>query len=69
LAAAGLQALEYLESGRKPSQSWSRDQAALLQQLDPTQAEPQKRIPPPAELLIMIIPGVRKLIAAANQIQ
>jgi hexosaminidase len=70
LAAAGLQALEHLESGRKPSESWSRDQAALLQRVDPTQAETQTRIqPPPAELLIMIIPGVRKLIAAASQIQ
>ncbi len=70
LAAAGLQALEHLESGRKPSESWSRDQASLLQRVDPTQAETQRRIqPPPAELLIMIIPGVRKLIAAANQIQ
>jgi hexosaminidase len=70
LAAAGLQALEHLESGRKPSESWSREQAALLQRVDPTQTETQRRIqPPPAELLIMIIPGVRKLIAAANQIQ
>ena len=59
LAAAGLQALQHLESGRQPSESWGRDQAALLKLADR----------PQAELLIMIIPGVRKLIAAASQIQ
>jgi hexosaminidase len=58
LASSGLEALEYLESGRKPPQDWSRDQAALLQRADR----------PEAELLIMILPGVRKLITAANQI-
>jgi len=70
LAAAGLQALDCLESGRKPDESWSRDQAALLQRVEPAQPEAQRRAaPPPAELLIMIIPGVRKLITAANQLQ
>ena len=70
LAAAGLQALEYLESARKPAEPWSRNQAELLQRVEPAQPEAQRRAaPPPAELLIMIIPGVRKLIAAANQIQ
>jgi hexosaminidase len=58
LASSGLEALDYLESGRKPPQDWSRDQAALLQRADR----------PEAELLIMILPGVRKLITAANQI-
>jgi hexosaminidase len=58
LAASGLEALEYLEHGRKPPHDWSRDQAALLQRADR----------PEAELLIMILPGVRKLIAAADQI-
>jgi hexosaminidase len=57
LANAGIQALEYLESGRRPPETWSGEQAALLQRADRAQAE----------LLIMIIPGVRKLIAAANQ--
>jgi hypothetical protein len=59
VAAAGLQALELLEFGRKPSESWSRDQALLLQRAER----------PQAELLIMIVPGVRKLVAAANQIR
>jgi hexosaminidase len=58
LASSSLEALEYLESGRKPLQDWSRDQEALLQRADR----------PEAELLIMILPGVRKLITAANQI-
>jgi hexosaminidase len=58
VAAAGLQALEYLEVGGKPPESWTRDQAALLKRVDR----------PEAELLIMIIPGVRKLVAAANQL-
>jgi hexosaminidase len=58
LASSGLEALEYLESGRKPPQDWSRDQASLLQRADR----------PEAELLIMILPGVRKLITAASQI-
>lgn len=58
LAAAGLQALDYLESGRKPPESWASEQTALLLRVDK----------PQAELLIMIIPGVRKLIAAASQL-
>ena len=58
LANAGLQALECLEFGRKPPESWGREQAALLQRADK----------PAAEVLVMIIPGLRKLIAAANQI-
>ena len=58
LAASGLQALDYLEAGRKPPQDWSQNQATLLQRGDR----------PEAELLIMILPGVRKLIAAANQL-
>ncbi len=58
LAAAGLEALAYLESGRKPPESWTSDRAALLQRVDK----------PEAEVLIMIMPGVRKLIAAANKI-
>jgi hexosaminidase len=58
LAAAGLQALEYLEFGRKPAESWSRDQNELLKRVDK----------PEAECLIMILPGIRKLIAAAAQL-
>jgi len=58
LAAAGLQALDYLESGRKPPESWAGEQTALLQRVDK----------PQAELLIMIVPGVRKLVAAASQL-
>jgi hexosaminidase len=59
LATAGLQAMECLEFGRKPTESWTRDQAVFLKRIDR----------PEAECLIMIIPGVRKLIAAASQIQ
>lgn len=59
LATAGLQAMDCLEFGRKPEESWARDQAAFLKRVDR----------PEAECLIMIIPGVRKLIAAASQIQ
>ena len=59
LAATGLQALDYIDFGRKPPESWNRDQAAFLKQVDR----------PQAELLIMILPGVRKLIGAAAQIQ
>jgi hexosaminidase len=58
LAAAGLQALDYLESGRKPPESWAGEQTALLQRVDK----------PQAELLIMVVPGVRKLVAAAGQL-
>jgi hexosaminidase len=59
LAAAGLQALEYLEFGRKPPEAWTRNQAEFLKRIDK----------PEAECLIVILPGVRKLITAANQVQ
>jgi hexosaminidase len=59
LAAAGLQALEYLEFDRKPADAWTRNQEAFLKRIDK----------PEAECLIAILPGVRKLIAAANQVQ
>ena len=59
LATAGLQAMDCLEFGRKPTESWIRDQAAFLKKVEK----------PEAECLIMIIPGVRKLITAANQVQ
>jgi hexosaminidase len=58
LAAAGLQALDYLQSGQKPPESWVGEQTALLRGIDR----------PQAELLIMIVPSVRKLITAASQL-
>jgi hexosaminidase len=57
LAAAGLQALDYLESGGKPPDAWALEQTPLL----------QKAERPDAEMLIMILPGVRNLVAAATR--
>ncbi len=59
LANTGLQAMDYIESGRPPADSWNREQAELLQRSDR----------PQAELLIMIIPGIRELVAAAGRIR
>lgn len=58
VASTGLQALEYLEFGRKPAESWSREQADFLKRMER----------PEAECLIMIVPGVRKLVTAAGQL-
>ena len=57
LAAAGLQALDYLESGRPAPQAWVKDQQALL----------DRAARPRAELLIMIVPSIRKLVEATQQ--
>ncbi len=59
LASAGLQAMDCIEYGRKPAESWTRDQAAFLKRIDR----------PEAECLIMIVPGIRRLIAVANDIK
>jgi hexosaminidase len=58
-ATAGLQALDWLEAARRPPESWTGEQASLLQQVDR----------PDAELLIMILPGVRRLVEGANQLR
>jgi hexosaminidase len=55
LGTAGLEALDYLAGGRKPPESWTTQQLALV--------ENAKK--PRAELLIMIAPSVEKLIKTA----
>lgn len=55
LAKTGLQALEFIASGKAPDNAWLEAQKILLQQ-------PKK---PPTECLIMIIPPVAKLVQAA----
>ncbi|HEV2351089.1 MAG TPA: family 20 glycosylhydrolase [Terriglobia bacterium] len=55
LATAGLQALEYLESGKPAPPSWLADQTTLLDDA----AKPQ------GELLISIVPPIRKLVEMA----
>jgi hexosaminidase len=55
LGAAGLEALDYLANGRKPPQSWIGRQRALLE----SAAKPR------AEMLLMIVEPVRKLVGAA----
>jgi hexosaminidase len=56
LAETGLQALDYLENKKQPPQSWVENVSSLL-----------KRPPKPEyELVIMIVPAIRKLINAAK---
>jgi hexosaminidase len=57
LAAAGLKALDYLDSGQPAPSSWMTEQ---LDRLD-------RAAKPRAELLIMIVPSIRMLIEAAKQ--
>jgi len=59
LAAGGLQALEYLESGRPAPQNWVSEQTSLL----------DRAAKPRAELLIMIVPSIRKLVDMAAQVK
>jgi hexosaminidase len=53
--AAGLQALDYLDAGKAAPQAWVEQHQAMLDQA----AQPQ------AELLLMIVPSIRKLVEAA----
>ena len=57
LAVAGLEALDYLDSGRPAPQAWVKEQEALL----------DRATRPRAELLIMIAPSIRKLVEATQQ--
>ncbi len=57
LAVTGLQALEYLESGKAPAKVWVAAQTALL----------DRAAQPHAELLIMTVPSIRKLVKMAAQ--
>ncbi|MGD0695027.1 MAG: family 20 glycosylhydrolase [Terriglobia bacterium] len=54
LAKAGLEALDYLDSGKPAPQSWVTEQTALLDRV----AKPR------AELLLMLVPSIRKLVDA-----
>jgi hexosaminidase len=55
-AAAGLQALEYLDRGERPPDAWAAEQFALLEQAQQ----------PKAQLLLMVAPSVHKLIEASS---
>ncbi len=55
LSTAGLQALDYLNSGKAAPADWASAQTALL----------DRAAKPRAELLIMIVPSIRKLVEAA----
>jgi len=57
VAAVGLQALGYLESGQRPADTWRKESAELLARA----GKPQ------AEVLIMIVPAIKKLVDAAGQ--
>ena len=52
VSAAGLRALDYLESGERAPEAWKAQQLALLEQAKK----------PSAQLLLMIAPSVQKLI-------
>ena len=54
-AVAGLLALDYLDRGERPSETWKAQQLAFL-----TQAEEPK-----AQLLLMVVPSVAKLVNEA----
>ena len=55
VAAAGLQALDYLDRGERPPGAWTTQQFALLEQA-------QK---PKAQLLLIIVPSIQKLVEAS----
>ena len=56
LGTVGLQALDFAESGKKPPQAWLDEQRSFL--------ENAKK--PRAELLLMIVPSIEKLVNAAQ---
>jgi hypothetical protein len=55
LAAAGLQALDYLDRGEKAPEGWKTQQLSLA----------QSAIQPKAQLLLMVASPVQKLIQAS----
>jgi hexosaminidase len=59
LSVKGLEALDYIGLRQKPPETWSTEAALLLQ-------ESEK---PQAEMLIAIVPSIKKLIDAANNIK
>jgi hexosaminidase len=56
LGRCGNEALDYLGSGEKPSESWRKAAMALLERADK----------PQAEILVAIVPSIRRLVEAAN---
>jgi len=56
VAAAGLQALDYLDRGERAPNAWATQQFALLERA-------QK---PQAQLLLMVVPSVQKLVEAGS---
>jgi len=56
LAIAGLGAMDYLDSGQHPPDSWKTEQIALVEQAKK----------PNAQLLLMIVPSVEQLIQASS---
>ncbi|HTS70144.1 MAG TPA: family 20 glycosylhydrolase [Terriglobia bacterium] len=57
VANAGLEALDHLDSGRPAPQAWVQQQSALL----------DSAAKPHAELMLMIVPPVRKLVEEAGK--
>jgi hypothetical protein len=57
VAKAGLEALDYLDSGDAAPKAWVKEQTVLL----------NLAAKPHAELLLMIVEPVRKLVAAAER--
>ena len=55
LGTSGLQALDYLDRGEHPPEAWTLQQLAMAQQA----------FQPRAQVLLMIAPGVQKLIQAS----
>jgi hexosaminidase len=56
VATTGLQALDYIERGERAPEAWATQQFALLEQA-------QK---PKAQLLLMVVPSVQKLVEASS---
>jgi hypothetical protein len=57
VARAGLEALDYLGAGKPAPESWVKDQVTLL----------SSAAKPHVELMLMIVPPVRKLVEAAQK--
>ncbi|HYK89918.1 MAG TPA: family 20 glycosylhydrolase, partial [Acidobacteriota bacterium] len=55
ITGTGLQALDYLEAGKSAPEEWKKEQTSLL----------DRAKKPQAELLIMIVPALQKLVNAA----
>jgi aspartate-semialdehyde dehydrogenase len=56
LGEAGLQAMDYLDRGEHPSEDWTTQQLAFIQQAEQ----------PKAQLLIMVAPWIEKLVKASS---